>query len=271
MTPHGILEGMATIEAIVGDKLSDYFDVQAWGAAREALADLAVDFDFAGAVPDAAHREFADGLIDKNLFRLPFKVVLYRAHALPETAILAMQGGSDYLMKFITFGPVQFAHGGKGYGPLLVLGLTNGPVETAQIDWRSVTSITHRSRKTGRVWADEDYQEAADKVISFVLGGTALMMSKDVETTTIPAPVKLNKARARKGRLPIKESRVIKIRAHARERQEGARRDFTSPKMHWRRGHFRKIREGFIVPVAPTVVGARDGAIPQPKTYEVTT
>lgn len=270
MTLHGILEGMIAIEAIVGDRLSNYFDVQTWEASREALM-WAVDFDFAGATPEASHREFADALIDRSVFRLPFDMVLYRAYALPETAILAMQGGADYLLKFITFGPVQFEQGGGGYGPLLVLGLTNGSTETAKVDWRSVTSITHRSRKTGKVWADEDYQEAADKVISFVLGGTALMMSKDVETTTIPAPTKLNKARARKGRLPIKESRVIKIRAHARERQESARRDFTSRKMHWRRGHFRKIREDFIVPVAPTIVGARDGAIPQPKTYEVTT
>lgn len=269
MTPHGILEGMSAVESIAGEGLSNYFDVKVWKTARTLLSELAIDFDFRGAVPEASHIEFANDMIDRELFRLPFDVVLYRAHALPETAIVAMQGGGGHRLKFVTFGPVQFGVGGKGYGPLLTIGLTEGPCSSARIDWKSVTTITHRSRKTGRVWADEDYQEAADKVLNFILGGTALLMSRDVETTTVPAPDRLNKKRERNGRIPIRESRVVKIRAHAKDRQERASRDFVSPRMHWRRGHFRRVREDLIVPVAPTIVGAREGAVIQPKTYEV--
>lgn len=269
MTPHGILDGMSAIESMVGDRLEDYFDVGVWNTSRILLADLAVDFDFRGAIPETSHVEFANDLIDRDLFRLPFAVVMYRANALPETAIVAMQGGADYRLKFVTFGPVKFEDGGSGYAPLLTLALTNGPCASARIDWKSVTRINHRSRKTGREWEEQDYHEAGDKVLNFVLGGTVLLMSKDVETVTVPAPDKLNKARERKGRIPIRESRIIKISAHARSNQERAAREFASPRMHWRRGHFRRVREDLIVPVAPTIVGAREGVIAQPKTYEV--
>jgi hypothetical protein len=269
MTPHGILEGMASIEAIVGDRLGEHFDEGVWKTARELLSGLAVDFDFRGATPEASHIEFAKDLIDKDLFRLPFDIVLYRAYALPQTAIVAMQGGADYRLKFVTFGPVRFEHGGQGYAPLLTLGLTNGPCASARINWKSVTTVNRRSRKTGRTWEEEDYHEAGGKVLQFVLGATVLLMSKDVETVTVPAPDRLNKARSRKGRVPIRESRIIKIKTHARASQERAAREFSSPRMHWRRGHFRRVREDLIVPVAPTIVGARDGAIVQPKTYEV--
>lgn len=269
MTPHGILEGMASIEAIIGDRLGDHFDEGVWKTSRDLLSDLAVDFDFRTTTPETSHIEFANKLIDKELFRLPFDIVLYRAHALPETAIVAMQGGADYRLKFVTFGPVRFGHGGQGYAPLLTLALTKGPCASARIDWKSVTTVNHRSRKTGRTWDEQDYHEAVDKVLQFVLGATVLLMSKDVETVTVPAPAKLNKARERKGRIPIRESRIIKIKAHARASQERATREFSSRRMHWRRGHFRRVREDLIVPVAPTIVGAREGAIVRPKTYEV--
>jgi hypothetical protein len=89
---------------------------------------------------------------------------------------------------------------------------------------------------------------------------TTLVMSKSVEKRAEPAPEKLNKAREKKGKLPIPPTTFVKLKLGA---TQGPRLDLggthASPRMHWRAGHLRVIHRGTPrqreVPVAPTIVG----------------
>jgi hypothetical protein len=85
-------------------------------------------------------------------------------------------------------------------------------------------------------------------------------MSKSIETRAEPAPEKLNRAREKKGKLPIPPTTFVKLKLGA---IQGPRLDLgdthASPRIHFRAGHFRILHRGTPhqreVPVAPTIVG----------------
>jgi hypothetical protein len=94
---------------------------------------------------------------------------------------------------------------------------------------------------------------------------------------------KLNRARAKRGKPPLRERYVVSInlaKSRLIENEDGTVEDITghvrgSPRMHWRRGHFRTLNRGAgderIVPIAPALVGANEhaGQIIRPKDYVV--
>lgn len=93
-------------------------------------------------------------------------------------------------------------------------------------------------------------------------GLTVALMSPDIETVDNPEPVKLNRKRERAGKMPIVAYRTVRIRPDARVRLRlGERGSASPPRMHWRRGHFRRLADGRVVPVAPTIVGARENGL----------
>jgi hypothetical protein len=268
--PHNILEGMAAVEAAAGDQLSITFEQSVWKGTKASIAE-AVDFDFGNAVPERAHMEFADGLLDRGLFRLPFPEVLFRGRAMPHSAVLAsQQPDSQFILICTTIGPVQSRDGSlNAMGPLLALGLKGTCLADMHVDWKSCTVSDHHSRKTGQPWAKDTYDEKTEMVLSWVCGLTALLMSKDIDVTTETPSPRLNRDRIAKGKPPIQESRVIRIRQHARDTQRLAFDDYrsgrSSPIIHWRRGHFRRIKDDVVVPIPPTIVGAREGVEPPAK------
>lgn len=75
-----------------------------------------------------------------------------------------------------------------------------------------------------------------------------------------PAPVKLNKSRAKKGRGPIRS--VIIIDVHASTQRAISMRGKAGYKveMHWRRPHLRTLPSGTVVPVAPAWVNLDENA-----------
>jgi hypothetical protein len=271
MTPHGALEDMLKIETLLDDHLGEAFAPKVWPAVKDLLRS-AVSFEYGQAAPAIEHTEFGNQMFDKELFRLPFPVVFMTAAVLPKTALLACEGQSSgkYCLDIITFGPVQIgADLAISAAPILWVRVRfNG--DQPWIDWKSITvSGSHRSRTTGREWGEEDFTIACEKVIGFTLGGCALLMSKDVQTDVIAAPERLNQERKKKGREPIRERHVVRIRPEARQSQREAAESFrSSPRLHWRRGHFRRVREDLIVPVAPAIIGAGEGVIPTVKKYE---
>jgi hypothetical protein len=105
-----------------------------------------------------------------------------------------------------------------------------------------------------------------------LIGLTATLMSKEVERRSEPASAKLNAARRKKGKLPLLDVEIIKLaEVNGQEgggyRLAGQRR---SPRMHWRRGHIRRLPSGDCIPIAPTLVGVVKGE-PASKTYSVET
>lgn len=277
MTPQSILEDMNRLAAMSGPRLFDCFDEKMWGIAR-ASVEAAVHFEFAGATPKQEHIEFGNELLARDLFRLPFETVLYTASFMPKTGILAMQIAGAmgwYVIAPCIVGDQMYS------APLMVASLQGRDPETGEpvnlaagtIDWKSIISAPHASRKTGVEWSEDDYGVAMEKAVNVIVGGTALMMSKDVETRTESAPSKLNKRREQQGRPPIRERRVVVIRPEQRASYANAEAEFSglrsSRRMHWRRGHFRHLRSGAIVPVAPSIINASADMKPIAKQYRV--
>lgn len=276
MTPHGILESMAEMESLFGEKLFEQFSPEAWKLAAHML-ERAVVFEYGAATPSAEHAQFGSDLFGKRLFRLPFHAVFYTANAIPKTAIVAYETeeADDYRLFMITFGPVGIqGRDTHMAAPLLTARMRWDAEHGGWIDWKSCTvGQHHHSRKTGRKWEDDDYAGAIDRVINFTMGATSLLLSKEIATDVVEAPAKVNKERARKGRLPVRERRVIRVRpeykaAHALSAEGFGER--ASPRMHWRRGHFRRVREDMVIPIAPMLINANEAAKPLAKKYVVT-
>lgn len=284
MTPQGILEDMHRFEALAGPRLDEFFDSGMWKIAKETVA-ASAHFEFAGAAPKIEHIEFADEMMARGLFRLPFSAVLYTADVIPKTGIVcssAPEGHRDGLVWFVV-APAMDRAGGNYSLPLMVARLdsrdhaTGEPValSAGTIDWKSMTTMPHASRRTGRQWTEQDYEAGSEKALRMIMGGTALMMSKDVETRVEAAPAKLNARRTSQGRPEIRERRIVVIRPERQAHFKTAASEFAglrcSPRMHWRRGHFRRIREDLIVPIAPMLINANEEAKPLVKKYVVVT
>lgn len=97
-----------------------------------------------------------------------------------------------------------------------------------------------------------------------VLGSVAALASKSTKQEIVPASAKLNKAREKKGKLPICEYRKVIIGAAADMPKSiaGVSVDGrASPRLHWRRGHYRTLPSNVRVPVAPALVGLSDNGI----------
>lgn len=272
MTPHGVLEDMMKVENAFGEKLGDFFVPQLWPNIK-ALLKHAVSFEYGQSAPAEEHIEFGNQLFDRQLFNLPFQAVFMTATVLPQTAILAVEDEIEghYGIHMFTFGPMQIGDGIRISGVPLLWARMKHDDKTGWIDWKSLTADgTHRSRKTGRPWSYDDFNIAIEKVIAFTLGAATLLMSKEVETTAIPAPEKLNRKREKQGREMIGERRVIKVRPQFRQAQREAAESFrSSPRMHWRRGFLRRVRDDLIVPVSPTIVNAVPGNDVAKKIYRV--
>lgn len=274
MTPHGVLEDMQEAERMLGPRLFHFFAPELWPTVKETLA-AAVHFEFGAARPLEQHGQFATQMFDKHLFRLPYHTVFFTSQAMPHSAVLAMQNVDDRPWEFIaiTIGPTK----GRDMTlnlPLLGMGLYGDSWAESRVDWKSLTSQPHASRKTGRPWGESDYEEACQKVTDFVLGGVALLMSKDVEVRPEPPSAKLNAIRAKRGKPAIGARVVIrmsdKVSALMRDAERARVEGRASPVMHWRRGCFRRLQSGNIIPVSPTIVGARRGAAePIKKQYVV--
>jgi hypothetical protein len=91
-----------------------------------------------------------------------------------------------------------------------------------------------------------------------VIGLVTSLMSPEVTSKLVPPALKLNIHRAKTGKPPLIEHRIVHLKAvngnsGGHHRRIGERRP---PRLHWRRGHFRTLSHGRIIPVAPAIVGS---------------
>ncbi|MGD9670237.1 MAG: hypothetical protein AB7U75_14565 [Hyphomicrobiaceae bacterium] len=99
-------------------------------------------------------------------------------------------------------------------------------------------------------------------LLTLTMVANMLLMSRETQVREEPAPFKLNKLRAKKGRPPIGDRYFIHIaQAQRRLFSDKGGGTHASPIPHWRRGHLRHMANGTIVPVVPHAVGAK-GAEP---------
>lgn len=299
MTPHAVIEGMVRAVHDHGghENLAKHIDLSVWPDALRALRS-AVHFELGEARPTVEHEDFAFDMFERDLLRMPFPVTFWTGRASPNTAILVHQddperwrptgdhAGGARGVGLLIIGQMLDRKGSGGrewYVPLVAGRMSYTPLGAdgpVRFSWRSLTDGA-KSRKTGEDWHSDQFISAVDKAWRLVCGATAMLMTPDVDQRIEPAPAKLNAARAKRGKPPIGERRIITIRPHAVDALsgDGARREFAERRgvrPHMRRGHFRTIHRGEdtqrIVPVAPCVVGVTDAARAQvrAKTYVMT-
>lgn len=274
MTPHGTLEDIRTLVSLL-PKAVQTFDTDALSDAARAVA-RSVHFEFGNIAPLVEHQEFANDLLANGMFRLPFDTVFLTGNAIPKTGIVATQEVADGKLNRLSWyivAPAIIGGEAEVGVPLMSGELVGDDLAHGRVNWRSLTTQPHGSRKTGRTWSEDDYASGADKALLWILTTTVLLMSKDVDVAVERPSGKMNRERERKGKLPVAERRVVKIKMEKRAAYATSVDDFrsgkSSPRMHWRRGHMRTIRPGVVVPVAPSIVNASPDSRPAPKSYEV--
>jgi len=130
----------------------------------------------------------------------------------------------------------------QGKGLMVVLPLGNA----------AYTSYPERERQTRAI------RDCADEILAMLHMMVALSIDKG-RYETLPAPTRLNKKRAKKGRVPLYEYKVLDIVADilqavpiAKPHQGGTH---ASPRMHKRRGHVRRLHSGKTTWIRNMIVG----------------
>lgn len=292
VTPHVVAETMLEHRA------ADFWRNKRAASYVLHLVRQAVLFEFGAIHADMAHKDFALDLYERKLFGLPFPVTAFSFEAKPNNplqtyagtrpagAMMVLSQDDDQRISAIMCTEMRDENGASmGAIPFAIVlraRLSNAAADhTVSVDEESFPLVDDRMMAAMYGSADEHgHDSMRNRLCSNLVGcmGMAVMlMSKGVETERHAAPDKLNKIRDRKGKPRIAERYVVRIGAGDvyaigdGESISGHMRG--SPRMHWRRGHFRTIRRGsdaeIVVPVAPALIGANDRAEPIRKSYEV--
>lgn len=288
ITPQHVIESIDSLSK------SDAFRTEEIALVRP-LLDQAVLFTFpdVGAIDE--HCAFAIDLYERGLFTLPFPVTAlsFERDLGPP---LGRRGGMIVLhmddakrISAISCSECEDPKDGLSAIPVAVVlravvakaGPREGTIQeelTASLVNDKIAAAMFGPGEAGR-------EKMRGRVLNNTVNAMALvvmLMSKGVSTEQIKASDKLNKARAKRGKPPIRDRYVVKIDAGGTRtihHADGSTSDITghergSPRMHWRRGHFRTLYRGSdeerIVPVAPALIGANGMAdVVRTKAYEV--
>lgn len=115
-----------------------------------------------------------------------------------------------------------------------------------------------------------DYQEMVKGEVGAIIYMMLMLVSRSTETTRVEPPAKLNAARVRRGKRPLKSHTVVSIvpkrivrRIQREEGEDAAAWHRASPRLHWRRSHVRTLASGKRIVIARMLVGYRgkDGAM----------
>jgi len=132
-----------------------------------------------------------------------------------------------------------------------LIGLSNRE-EWAVHDYRDTIDVARLPA------TDNDFLETRHDDCLFiggqVLAALGFLQTPSVHLETAAAPERLNRDRLAKGKPPIYEHRIVKLKASSvtgSARPSGAH---PSPRLHWRRGHVRRWQER-VIKVRPHLVG----------------
>ena len=277
MRGHNLADMLWRIEGILADPCAAYhFEHVDTLAVTAGLAQGAVSFSF-DVWPTIHHVRFGVDLARDDRLRLPFPIVLFSYPRSAKSAhfTLAFHADDEGAIGVYTFLSTRDHLDGASaqmFVPAWSMTIRPGELSCGPTFFSRATR-----EKVGM--SDDVLIREVHWDLDVVYGFVSMLSSRDVEVRDLPPPSRrLNADRVAKGRSPIGESKVVKIRPHARpayglEPHGGAEARYV--RMHWRRGHYRTLRaERFggtrVVPVSPCVVGAADGAVlPAPKEYVV--
>lgn len=107
--------------------------------------------------------------------------------------------------------------------------------------------------------------ERAANILDPMVTFLRILSDASVPVVDVPAPEKLNRARAKRGKGPIPAYTRVETRDYVsayhsavKAIHEGKGGHHASPVAHWRRAHQRHLRDGKVVPVRSTKVNWRD-------------
>lgn len=100
--------------------------------------------------------------------------------------------------------------------------------------------------------------EHLTKALLLVASAISAIQSKTSTVRRVEAPEALNRARAKKGRAPLPDYHVVTLDGAERVASGNLTGGHASKRMHWRRGHFRRMASGLVVSVSPSLVGGED-------------
>lgn len=140
-------------------------------------------------------------------------------------------------------------------------------------EFKTESTILFDPEETMTKKQEDIIKRVGSSCLQIILAVCAIMNSQNVELTTTPAPKRLNEKRAKKGKPPIGEIKEIRINYGGKRymidgREEGG--THASPRLHWRRGHVRRLASGKITNVRPTLVGSIKGEEPKMPVYKIT-
>lgn len=278
ISPHYVLETITKL----GPRHSIWRTAKALPPVVELLR-RAVLFQFNEIRPDVTHQEFAVDLYGKGLFTLPFPVSAFSISGKQETTLGPARASGMMVLSQMedgTLGAVMCNElrdrDGITYGAVPIASIHHASFEAASGTQANVTStvlpligddlMRAMYGDAGEV-GHRVLEQRVLKNLMATVGMVVMLMSKGIDAKREPAPDKLNRARAKKGKPPIGERYVITINAGALHTisTEGGDESIAghtrgSPRPHWRRGTFRTIHRGTererVVPVAPCLVAA---------------
>ena len=231
-----------------------------------------IEFDFGNFdnIPNEEFDALADyghELIKHDMFEFPFDRVSYSYKTAFGDVIAIIQKIDEHKHEIVTYSKMidnrcfgyAFTHDSKHKidGNYKSVAKNFYPLHTHHL-----FDITDRN----------ELAQAVGTMFTVLIVANSLLQSRGVEQRITPAPDFINKKRARKGKPPIGEIREIIIRVGDKIVRPNGETigSHASPRMHWRRGHIRRLPSGEITNVRPHLVGAIDGAAePAPKNYAV--
>lgn len=249
-----------------------------------------VSFNFGTASPSAEHFSFACDLFERGMFTLPFEFTSFSfakdvdGQQVPGMVTLACTNGE---MWGFAVAP-QPDEAGRLVGAVpTICGMkmrvkSHDGDDTASIELDAYPLVAEDV--AAAMWGNDKIQrwatiqERMGALTLRAMAYTVMLMSKGIDTALTPAPTKLNEARIKKGKPPIGDRYVVTIRPeHTRRimQDDGTEADITghlrkTPRAHWRRGHFRTLNTGVVIPVAPAIINAGDFRVQKP-TYQLPT
>lgn len=279
MNPSKALELVSRLDSFV--ESHKIFASDGIKALEEGLK-VAAYFDYGDVKPEQEHVDFGFDMFDKGLFQLPYRTMWMRGNTSPGNHLLAFGPGESFdptrdpYFGLITCGPgipENRTEGDNRQIPIVPLMLSwVMKHDTENIKWRSLIKDPARyfRHRDGTPYGDGELQEISRKSFRLAVGWVTMLMSKEVETTIERAKPGVNERRVRQGKPPIDDRHVVRIRPEIiRQFTGNSIGERASPRMHWRRGHFRRLPSGVVIPIAPMIIGAQPGVIPPIKEYKL--
>lgn len=208
--------------------------------------------------------EYANELARNGMFHLPFQktIISFNASNIAYVTVCAEENdeiiffsifAADADKRFSSHAKVVITRDANG---ILLKGISCGiiPGYTKEIK----EQIAHFMQDIFPTW---------------IVGLLAMLNAKGIEQRVTPAPKNLNKKRVAAGKPPIGEVREIFVRVGGvsyRASGDAESGHYRSPRLHWRRGHVRRLASGELTHVRPCLVGNRVGdETPDYKNYRV--